>query len=102
MDIDSELIIKTAPCSECGEPCACPEITYTVPVRAIFKKETGFVHQSVLHDIKQRKGEAEMVRVDWQLEIANAMKEKEAVVNIATSADNDSLVIHLFCLAFHK
>ena len=34
LDIDSGLITKTAPCSECDEPCACPEITYTVPVRA--------------------------------------------------------------------
>ena len=101
LGIDSNLIIKTAPCSECDEPCSCPVITYTVPVRAVFKKETGFVHQSVLHDIKQRKGETEMVQVDWLMEFAKDMKEKEAVVSIVSSADIDSLVIHLFCLAFH-
>ena len=80
LGIDSELITTTAPCSECDEPCACPEIIYTVPVRAVFKKETGFVHQSVLHDIQQRKGKAGMVQVDWLLEISNDMKKKEAVV----------------------
>ena len=101
MDIDSELITKTASCSECYESCSCPEITFTVPVRAVFKKETGFVHQSVLQDIKQRKGEAEMAQVDWLMEIAKDMKEKEAAVRIVTSADVDSLVIHLFRLAFH-
>ena len=41
-----------------------------------------------------------MVQVDWLLEIANDMKEKEAVVIILTPADINSLVIHLFCLAF--
>ena len=101
LDIDSELITKTVPCPVCDEPCTCPEITYTVHVRAVFKRETGFLHQSVLQDIKQRKGEAEMAQVDWLLEIAKNMKEKEAVVSIVTSADIDSLVIHLFCLAFH-
>ena len=82
LDIDSGLITKTEPCSECDEPCACPEITYTVPVRAVFKKEMRFVHQRVLQDIKQRKGGAEIAQVDWLMEIAKDVKEKEAAVSI--------------------
>ena len=101
LDVDNELITKTSSCSECDEACVCPDVTFTVPVRAVYSKSSGFCHQTLLENIRQRKGEAEMSQVDWLFDIVKDLNEDESVISIVTSADIDSIVIHMFCLAFH-
>ena len=40
-------------------------------------------------------------QVDWLFDILGDLKDNESVLSIVTSADIDSLIIHLFCLALH-
>ena len=100
LDVDSELVTKTMPCLNYEGACACPEIPFTVPVRAVFRKDTGFLKQYLLEDIKQRKGEAELAQVDWLSAFCQHPEEDEAFLSIVTSGDIDSIIIHLFACQY--
>ena len=97
LDIDSELILTNCPHSD--KECDCKFKSYCTPIRAAFSKLDGFQKQIHLESIKQRKGEAEMSQVDWLKDIKDELREGEATVSVVTSADIDSIVIHLFALA---
>ncbi|XP_052082348.1 uncharacterized protein LOC127720000 [Mytilus californianus] len=99
LDVDSELVLSKCECMSTDEGL-CPHIRYTTPVRATFTNE-GYQNTTLLKEIKQMKGEAEMSQVDWLSNIKDELKEGESVVSIVTSADIDSIVIHLFALSIH-
>ena len=102
LDVDSEYVTQRIECSnECEEACIRDHGQYTTPVRAVFNSEKGFVQQVSLEHVKQTKGEAEMAQVDWLFDILGDLKDNDSVLSIVTSADIDSLIIHLFCLALH-
>ena len=75
-DVDSELITRTQSCSSGSSSLDRP---YTVPIRAVFKRNTGFSHQLFLEHIRQRKGEAEMAQVDWLFDIIAELEQNEPV-----------------------
>lgn len=97
-DVDSELITRTQSCSSGSSSLDRP---YTVPFRAVFKRNTRFSHQLYLEHIRQRKGEAEKAQVDWLFDIIAELEQNESVISVVTSADIDSIVIHMFCLSLH-
>ncbi|CAC5403428.1 unnamed protein product [Mytilus coruscus] len=99
LDIDSELFLQNCTKHKIDE-CSCPYKLHTTPVRAYFSK-SGFIRHEMLNHIKQRKVEAEMAQVDWLSDMKENFKENEAVVSIVTSADVDSLIIHLFAFSIH-
>ncbi|CAC5385478.1 unnamed protein product [Mytilus coruscus] len=41
---------------------------YTIPVRVIYNKQTKYVKEGFIDEVKQRKGEAVMAKVDWLLD----------------------------------
>lgn len=95
LDIDSELILTNS-CSHNQEECLCAYKSYATPVRGVFSKTDGFVRKELLKEIKQRKGEAEMAQVDWLPTMQDDLEDNEAIVAVVTSADIDSIAIHLF------
>ena len=97
-DVDSERITRTQSCSSGSSSLDRP---YTVPVRAVVKRNTGFFHQLYLEHIRQRKGKAEMAQVDWLFDIIAELEQNESVISVVMSADIDSIVIHMFCLSLH-
>ena len=64
IDIDSELVQKDF---QSAGACCYPK--YCLPIEAKFDKN-GFVCQSVLELVHQRKGEAEMSQIDWLEDIS--------------------------------
>ncbi|CAC5362524.1 unnamed protein product [Mytilus coruscus] len=98
VDIDSELVLNTS-CLHTEGDCSCPYKSYSTPIRGTFSKVDGFLQQQLLHHIKQRKGEAEMSQVDWLDDMKNELLVNDAIVSVVTSADIDSIVIHLFSLS---
>jgi hypothetical protein len=59
------------------------------------------MHKELLKEIKQRKGEAEMAQVDWLPTMQDDLEDNEAIVAVVTSADRDSIAIHLFSISFY-
>lgn len=57
--------------------------------------------QTVQVNIHGRKGEAETSQVDWLSEMSQLLKSNEAVISVVTSAEIESLVIHLFALSLY-
>ena len=100
LDIDSELILTNS-CSHNQEECLCAYKSYATPVRGVFFKTDGFVRKELLKEIKQRKGEAEMAQVDWLPTMQDDLEDNEAIVAVVTSADIDSIAIHLFSISFY-
>ncbi|CAG2244896.1 unnamed protein product [Mytilus edulis] len=98
VDIDSELVLNTS-CLHTEGDCSCPYKSYSTPIRGTFSKVDGFLHQQLLHHLKQRKGEAEMSQVVWLDDMKNELLVNDAIVSVVTSADIDSIVIHLFSLS---
>ena len=100
LDIDSELILTNS-CSHNQEECLCAYKSYVTPVRGVFSKTDGFVRKELLKEIKQRKGEAEMAQVGWLPTMQDDLEDNEAIVAVVTSADIDSIAIHLFSISFY-
>ena len=100
IDIDSEMLMEDCQCGTIAvkDPCACD--AFTIPVRAEFGPH-GFVKQTKLSHIKQRKGEAEMAMVDWLRDCLQDLNDEEGVVAYVTSGDIDAVVIHMFALSIH-
>ncbi|VDI71124.1 Hypothetical predicted protein [Mytilus galloprovincialis] len=98
VDIDSELVLNTS-CLHTEEDCSCPYKSYSTPIHGTFSKVDGFLQQQLLHHIKQRKGEAEMSQVDWLDDMKNELLVNDTIVSVVTSADIDSIVIHLLSLS---
>ncbi|MEW8547851.1 MAG: hypothetical protein AB2693_30460 [Candidatus Thiodiazotropha sp.] len=42
-----------------------------------------------------------MAQVDWLFDIIADLEENESVISVVTSANIDSIVIHMFCLSLH-
>ena len=91
----------TNSCSHNQEECLCAYKSYATPIRGIFSKTDGFVRKELLKEIKQRKGEAEMAQVDWLPTMQDDLADNEAIVAVVTSADIDSIAIHLFSISFY-
>ncbi|CAC5425801.1 unnamed protein product [Mytilus coruscus] len=73
---------------------------YTTPVECLLGKKEGLKSKTKMVNIKQRKGEAEMAKLDWLLEVADKLEQGDGCASIVTSGDIDALVIHLFTLSF--
>lgn len=103
LDIDSEFCLKTCDCeasipSTSVAKCEC--MKYTVPVRFMYSRDTGYKESNILEDIKQRKGEAEMAQVDWVIG-ENDSESRGPIFSIVSSGDIDSVLIHLFAVSKH-
>ena len=98
IDIDSEFILSGCTCSLKG---ACNCCRFSRPIRALYSKDGGFQGKCVLETIFQTKGEAEMSQIDWLNELKENLKENDCVVNYVTSADIDTIVIHMFYVSLY-
>ena len=100
IDIDSEMLMENCQCgtTATNEPCVCD--AFAIPVRAEFGPH-GFVKQTKMTQIRQRKGEAEMAMVDWLGDCVQDLKDGEGIVAYVTSGDIDAVVIHMFALSLH-
>ena len=98
IDVDSEYVVIKCNCSKVST-CNCKP--YSIPLRATFSKENGCTSVSELRQIHQRKGEGEMAQIDWLPEIIPELAEGEGIVNFVSSADIDTIVIHLFATSLH-
>ncbi|VDI60745.1 Hypothetical predicted protein [Mytilus galloprovincialis] len=98
VDIDSEAYLSECECQN-DDHCQCD--LYATPVRFYFKKESGYDREELMHSIKQRKGEAEMSQADWLFDknTTENLTDGQCVVNFVTSADIDTLVIHLLSVS---
>lgn len=92
VDVDSEFIKSDCDCSKV--PCICD--IHTHPIQVHFPMNTDY---TILRNIKQKKGEAEMAQIDWLIEYSTLLKEDESCASIVTSGDINSVVLHLFALA---
>ena len=98
LDVDSQLHITGCKCASSIPPDACKCNPSATPLRCSFNKDDGLESVRKLHEVTQRKGEAEMAIMDWVIEAKNELKPGDSVASIITSGDIDSVVIHLFCL----
>ena len=98
IDIDSKFILSGCACPVKG---ACNCSMFSRPIRAVYSKEGGFTEKHVLETIFQTKGEAEMSQIDWLNELKENLKETDCVVNYVTSADIDTVVIHMFYVSLY-
>ena len=98
LDIDSELILSGCDCED-RDTCTCN--VSSSPIRAVFSLTQGFKEKMTLHDIRQRKGEAEMAQVDWLMEtLLPLLTDGDAVASVLSSGDIDAIPIHLFVLSY--
>ncbi|KAL3885023.1 hypothetical protein ACJMK2_025122 [Sinanodonta woodiana] len=97
LDIDSEALLTACHCEEV--PCTC--FPFTTPLRIRFTSESGIVGTEKLSNIRQRKGEAEMAQLDWMMELDAELSDGDYVVNFVSSADTDTVLIHLFGISLH-
>ena len=98
LDIDSEAVMCTCYCGHQDDGCVCKP--YTIPAR--FKFLEGKVGEKIhLSAIKQRKGEAEMSVIDWIPEMQQELSAGDSIVSYVTSADIDTVLIHMFALSLH-
>ncbi|CAC5398138.1 unnamed protein product [Mytilus coruscus] len=98
INVDSEAYTSKCNCQkEHDESCS----RYTVPVRVMYNKQTGYVKEGFIDEVKQRKGEAEMAQADWLLDadIQKSLGNGKCVVNYVTSADIDTVVIHILAVS---
>ena len=94
--VDSELHLNSC---DCQEECACE--TYATPLLfTVVEKDGNFVsHTELMSNIRQRKGEAEMAVADWVIHCQEKLKPGEVVVSLISSADIDSVPIHLYAIS---
>ena len=97
LDIDSEAITCTCSCDN-KDQCTCSP--FCTPIRLQFE-EGGLLEKTYLDEIEQRKGEAEMSMIDWIPSLKSELNENECIVSLVTSADIDTVVIHLFAVSLH-
>ena len=97
IDIDSEWVLTGCTC-QAKSACNCH--MFSNPVRASYS-ESGFQEKHVLENINQSKGEAEMSQIDWLNELKESIEGDDVVVNYVTSADIDTVVIHMFYVSLH-
>ena len=97
LDIDSEALSSTCECDDFV--CSCEK--YSIPLRAQFSQHSGLMSLDKLTNIKQKKGEAELAQMDWMKEIIPELSEGDSVLNYVTSADIDTLVIHIFAISLN-
>ena len=99
LDIDSEAVMCTCYCGNSNDvSCSCKP--YAVPMR--FKFSDGkLLEKTTLTGIKQRKGEAEMSVVDWFPDLQQELAVGDSVVSYITSADIDTVLIHMFALSLY-
>ncbi|KAK3610776.1 hypothetical protein CHS0354_028180 [Potamilus streckersoni] len=90
-------------------PCTCdtpeqhneiPCKQFAIQVRSHFSSGKGYICSAKL-DIKQKKGEAELVQADWLCYIATGIKEGESVVSYASSMDIDSIPLHILVVSLY-
>lgn len=99
LDIDSEAIMCTCYCSNIqGEVCACKP--YSIPVRLKFI-DGKMKSKTNLTEVQQRKGEAEMSVIDWIPELKQELSDGDSIVSYITSADIDTILIHMFALSLY-
>ena len=97
IDVDSELAMSVCECAD-RETCKC--LRHAIPIRTKFSSK-GFVEQSFLGHIHQRKGEAEMSQADWLVELKDEMVDGECAISLVTSGDIDAVPIHLVAVSRH-
>ena len=98
LDIDSEAVMCSCYCGHPESACLCKP--YSIPVRFRFL-EGKMCEKKHLSTIKQRKGEAEMSVVDWIPELKQELSAGDSIVSYITSADIDTVPIHMFALSLH-
>ena len=97
--LDSEHHLVSCTCANPQESlCTCNY--HAVPILATFDSD-GLASTEKLSSIKQRKGEAECAQLDWIVYYAASLVPGEVMLSIVTSADIDSVVLHLFALSDH-
>ena len=94
--MSQELRSEICACSE--QHCTCDN--YASPLLCEFTP-SGIHAQTVLHEIRQRKGEAECGQVDWVIHFSKLVNEGEAIASLVSSADIDAVVLHMFAVALH-
>jgi hypothetical protein len=97
--LDSEHHLVACSC-ENPEQQSCTCDHHATPLLATFDKD-GLASTETLSSIKQRKGEAECAQLDWIVHYAKSLAPGEVMLSIVTSADIDSVVLHLFALTDH-
>ena len=94
--VDSELYLNSCDCQEqCTyEKYATPLLFTVVETDGKFVSQTEFMSQ-----IRQRKGEADMAVASWVIQFQDKLKPGEVVVSLISSADIDSMPIHLYAVS---
>ena len=98
LDIDSEAVMCLCYYGHSDKDCVCKP--YSIPVRFKFL-EGKMSEKTHLSTIRQRKGEAEMTVVDWIPEMRNELSAGDSIVSYVTSADIDTVLIHIFALSLY-
>ena len=95
--LDSEHDLVACSCENTEQnSCTCDH--HAKPILATFDND-GLSSTETLSGIKQRKGEAECAQLDWIVHYASCLSPGEVMLSIVTSADIDSVVLHLFALS---
>ena len=94
--VDSELYLNSC---DCQEQCTCEK--YATPLLfTVVETDGKFVSQTeFMSQIRQRKGESEMAVADWVIQFQDKLKPGEVVVSLISSADIDSVPIHLYAVS---
>ena len=95
--LDSENKLAACTCDKQKlSTCVCDH--HATPILATFDT-AGLSRTETLSAIKQRKGEAECAQLDWVVHYSRSLSPGEVMLSLVTSADIDSVVLHMFALA---
>ena len=95
IDMDSELHMSKCHCN--SRKCDC--IPYAIPLRCQYGLDRK-LKETVLMDLQQRKGEAEMAQVDWLIQCLPTLRPGEACLSVVLFGDINAIVIHMLALSY--